>query len=449
MKVLLLSPPSPPNTTYVRVDRCMQRVEAWNSMWQPMTLCYMKNLLLENGHEAKVLDATAEKLDVEITLKRVEEYAPQLVVINTSIPTIYFDDSFSARVKKRTNAKTVAIGMPPTLIPDECKNFDFLIKGEAEFAILEVIKKFNNEQRIFLKKIDDMNSLPLPDVSDLVLDAYTVPFTHERLILAETARGCPYNCIFCIAPLYFGKRVRYMNPERVVDELQVYKEKYRIRNFLFWCDTYTLNKKIVSETCDQIKKRGLDISWMSINRVDTVNKEILSKMHSAGCFITSFGVESGCQQILDNAKKGTTIKQIEDGIRAAREAKLWSMAHIIFGLPGENRETYNYTVKWIKKINPDYIQAYCAVPYPGTELRKIAEKNNWIISNDYSKYEITNAVMRNADLTAKEISEMRIKAYKEFYSRPKIVFRELFRHPSVHTFTDGLGFFRKWVLGKD
>ena len=38
-------------------------------------------------------------------------------------------------------------------------------------------------------------------------------------ITMTTSRGCPFQCIFCVGRKMVGARVRYRNPEKVVDEL--------------------------------------------------------------------------------------------------------------------------------------------------------------------------------------------------------------------------------------
>lgn len=450
MKILLLNPPMLGGGKYVKVHRCMQKVDAWGSLWPPVSLCYIQ-AVLGDSHETKLIDGMALDLTLDKMVKEIEEYSPDLVIINTSFPTIHNDNRISKIIKEKFGCYTAVIGQPPTFIPEECKGFDIVVKGEPELAILDVVEDLgsNKKKRIYQKDFMDMDNLPAMELKDIPLDKYTMSFSKNRLMPIETARGCPYKCTYCTSPPYFGQKIRYKSPKLVVDEIEMLNHKYRIKDFLFWSDTYTANKKVVFETCDEIKKRGLDINWLSVNRVDTVNKEILSKMKKAGCSMSSFGVESGSQEILDNIKKGTKVKQAEDAIKACREVGIWSMAHLIFGLPGETWQSYNHTIRWIKKVGPDYIQAYCATPYPGTELRELAERKKWILSNNYSTYEISNAVMRNDELSASEIKGMREQAYLRFYLTPKFFAREVFRHPSIYTIFDGLRFMKNWVLTKN
>ena len=51
--IVLINPPSPENTEYVRVERCMQKKSAWaGSLWQPLQLMYAQSILEKNGYKS-------------------------------------------------------------------------------------------------------------------------------------------------------------------------------------------------------------------------------------------------------------------------------------------------------------------------------------------------------------------------------------------------------------
>ena len=81
-------------------------------------------------------------------------------------------------------------------------------------------------------------------------------------------------------------------------------QEYGIRNFFFRADTFTWDRDWVVSVCKEILKRKLDIEWVANSRANTVDDERLIWMKKAGCWLVSFGVESGNQYILDKTKKG-------------------------------------------------------------------------------------------------------------------------------------------------
>jgi radical SAM superfamily enzyme YgiQ (UPF0313 family) len=430
----------------------MQRAEAWaRSLWPPISLAYIQALLRSEGFQTKLVDATALQYGFDEVLKLVEETSPDIIVVNSAIPTVRWENKLAKAMKeKSSNAIVAIIGMPPTLMPWECSNFDCLIRREPELAILDMVKDVARGytlKKVYEHPVNDMNQLPLPDPEGLPLDRYKMPFGHGKLMLVEVARGCPFNCTFCVCPPYFGHKVRYRQVDLIAEEIRFLHEK-GVKNFLFWSDTFTVNKKVVVEICKGIRELGLDVKWMAISRVDTIDREVLGEMKRSGCFMTSLGVESAVQQILDNVKKGITPDQSARAIKVCREVGVWSMCHLIFGLPGETHETAEHTINWILKQNPDYIQAYCAVAYPGTEFYAWAKEKGWIVSEDPSDMEIDKGNVRNYHLSVDDIRGLRVKAYRKFYGRAGFILRELSRHPSPKLMFDGMAFFKTWIMGR-
>lgn len=458
-KIVLINPPSPEGTEYVRVDRCMQKKSAWaGSLWQPMQLLYAQSMLKKNGYNTKLKDATAESLNYKDSLNFVIQENPDFLIVNTSIPTIHYDGKFASEIKKKLdNTKTIACGIPTILLPSIIAkyNFDYAILGDVEYAILDIVRKeVKTYKKIknttFLKhRVDDLEELPFPTLDDLNLDKYRTPFDKERLMLVEPGRGCPYNCIFCLVPPT-TEGVRYRDPKNFVDELERDYKKYNIKNFLFWIETATLNRDLMISICDEIIKRDLKIKWMTPSRVDTIDQTLLNKMKEAGCWLISYGIESTNQRVLDLAKKGTTVEQIKKAIKMTHKSGINVMSHIIIGLPGDSKKSFKKTLKFLIDNNVDYCQFYCAVPYWKTKLRKMAEKNNWIKSNDPRKYEIDSAVMRNEKLSSKKIENLREYGYKKFYFRPSFIIREIIKHKFnpiylFNLFEDGLYFLKTWI----
>lgn len=75
-----------------------------------------------------------------------------------------------------------------------------------------------------------------------------------------TSRGCPFNCTFCPSSLLFGKRFRGRSP-RVVDEIELMISEYDPKTIEFSDDEFTLDRRRTERICDEIRGRGLDVSW--------------------------------------------------------------------------------------------------------------------------------------------------------------------------------------------
>ena len=269
--------------------------------------------------------------------------------------------------------------------------------------------------------IDDLDRLPIPDRSFLKNDRYRLPHNNRVFTLVPTGRGCPYPCTYCIVNAYYGRQARKRSVECIVCEIQECVHQYGIQEFLFWEEVFTLDKDYVLAVCRAIEKAGLKIRWAATTRVTSVEEDVLRAMKRAGCYLLGLGIESGSQMILDNAKKRQTVEDVRRAVACCKKVGIQTMGHFIFGLPGESKETAEQTIRFMLDLDLDYMQCYCAVPYPKTELGELAKAKGWIRADRWSQYDFGGDSIMNTDqLTCEEVTLFRKKAFRRFYFRPAL-----------------------------
>jgi len=483
MKILIINPPAYNKKDYIREGRCMQTKSSWAALWMPLSLAYTAAFLRQDGYNILLIDCIAEKINNKDLLELAEKFSPELIIVNTAFPSIKGDMETVSLIKNSFpspsqifsknlggRAKIAIIGLYPTLLEKrslkEFNQADFAVVGEPEWVVKNLSQALENDNP--LEKINglvyrrdgeikinlpqdlsknDINQLPFPARDLLNNGAYCLPTNGEKFTLLSVGRGCPYNCSFCVANLYYGKKFRKREVDSIVNEIEECLNKYRIKNFLFWGESFSIDSVYGEKICDEIIKRNLKITWATASRVDTLNKQLLEKMKKAGCHLLSLGIESFNQKIIDLTHKNISLEQIEKAIALVKKAGINSMGHFIFGLPGETKKTAKKTIKWACQSSLNYAQFYCVVPYPKTELGRIAKENNWIKMNNFSQFDLTKSVMRNENLTAKEIKKLRDKAYFKFYFRPKMFFQTIKEVNSLKSFLSALNFL-KWIKPK-
>ncbi|MFC1631915.1 B12-binding domain-containing radical SAM protein [Candidatus Omnitrophota bacterium] len=468
MKVYLLNPPAPSGIKMVREGRCMQRKGAWTTVWPPISLAYIAALLRENDCDVFLNDCIVEEINEDQTIDIIKKINPDLVIINTATASIKNDLAMADLIKKLDpRIKTAALGIHVSSLPEESLNMaaglDFIIRGEPELTSLELIQAMRDKKDLSLVEgisfkrngqvlsnkdrslIRDLDSLPFPAWDLIEPGNYPMPFTDRPFLLLMSGKGCPYACTFCPAEPYYGKKVRLRSPQSLVDEMAWLKDKFGVKDFLIWSETFTFSRDFVNAVCNQIKLRKLEVSWVCNSRVDTVSLEMLKNMKTAGCWMVGFGVESGAQEILDRAKKETTIEQIRNAVSLTKEAGLEVTAHVIFGLPGETAQTARATIDFIKGLDIDFAQFYCVVPWPSTKIYQEAKQKNWLLSDDWSLYEQNYSVLNTDTISAEEVVKYRKQAIREFYFRPKIVWRTLRRIKSLKELKLFLGMLREFL----
>ncbi len=269
---------------------------------------------------------------------------------------------------------------------------------------------------------------------------YRLPFSGRPFSLITPVRGCPYQCIFCAAMTYYGKKLRYHSPEKVVEEMKWVKDKFGVEDLLFWSEVFNARRDYVMAVCDEIERKDVRLNWVCSSRVDQLDREMLNRIHRAGCWMISYGIESGSQEILDRSKKGANLEQTREAVCLAKEAGLEVVGHFVFGLPGETKETIRETYKFAEGLGLDYAQFYCAVPFPGTQLYDLARSNGWLNTSDWTGFEQNFSVMDLPGLSSTDVMKLRRKAYKDYYLRPRRIIRVLRR---IKSFRELRGLFKK------
>jgi radical SAM superfamily enzyme YgiQ (UPF0313 family) len=471
-KVYFINPPvKDPKIKMIREGRCMQRSGTWTAIWAPYSLCIAAAILEEQGIECKVSDCVVEEMNFSGLEKEILEFKPNAIIINTSTPSIWNDLSTASLAKKINKyILTVTIGIHPSEKVQECfdfeKNLDLIIRGEPEETFKELFnlisnkknfskvkgisyrkndKIINNPQRPLMENLD---WLPIPAWHLINLKYYTLPFVDKPFLLLGTARGCPHLCTFCYAKSYYGRGFRPRSPKKIVDEIEFIKNKFGVEEFLMWTEAFTINKKYCIEICDEIIKRNIKINFVCNSRVDSVDIELLEKLKQAGCWMIGYGVESGNQEIINKTKKGITLEQTRKAFAMTRKVGIETTAHTVIGLLDESPKTVKESFKFIKEIDPDFAQFYCAVPMPWTEIYEEANKKGYLISKNYEDYEQNISIMHTGKMTPQEVVKWRGWIYRRFYLRPITIWRTIKRIKNFHNlkkFTLMVKDFLTWV----
>jgi len=448
MKLFFVNPPTIDGEKYIREGRCMQSVDSWAAIWPPLTLAILASIGKKYG-EVRMLDCNVEELSSDETLQEIVNFQPDSVVVNATFPSIDSDALFAKMVKDALrNAIVVGFGVFFTLLEEvslrDTEGYDVAIVGEPEETFDEFCANFLHKGTVAplrglmwregneIKKgglrpfINDLDAIPLAARDLLKNERYTLPHNGHCFTLVNVARGCPYPCIFCIANIYYGKKLRHHSIEYVLNEIETCITHHGIKDFLFWEEIFTLDKDFGIALCDEIMSRGLDISWATTTRADQVNEEILTRMMDAGCELLGLGIESCSQKILDNAQKNESVDQIKNAVELCKKVGMPTMGHFIFGLPGETEETAQETIRYLSTSGIDYMQCYCAVPYPKTPLGEMAKEKGWLVAKRWSDYDFGGrSVMDIGTVSPDDIDRYRNKAFRRFYLRPRFILKQL------------------------
>ena len=199
----------------------------------------------------------------------------------------------------------------------------------------------------------------------------------------ETKRGCNQRCIYCADPVTKGRKIRLMNPEEVVNELEVLLEEGV--NCFHFCDSeFNLPGEHAKAVCQEIISRGInkDIDWYAYCSPSPFSEELVRLMKMAGCRGVDFGVDNGNREILKNLGRDFGKDEIKNVARLCHRYGIIFMFDLLLGGPGETRETVKETIDLMRETEPDRVGVMVGVRiYAGTELGNMVLKESRMEEN--------------------------------------------------------------------
>jgi anaerobic magnesium-protoporphyrin IX monomethyl ester cyclase len=410
----------------------------------PIGLAYLAAVAEKNGHTVQVTDCLPSDMNFSEMKRQVAAFNPDIIGITTMTSTSQSALEAAHILKESCPDALTAVGGPHVTFADtstlnECPDLDVVVRREGEETLLDLARYVTNEKNLdevlgitFRKNgkivqmpdrplIQNLDELPFPALEHFKLSDYKI--FGKMYLPIITSRGCPFGCSFCVSSRMVGNTLRTRSPKNVVDELEWLKNVHGAEAFVFYDDMLTFDKKRIYEICEEIKKRKIGLPWDCTTRVDQVSRELLGKMREANCQEIFFGVESGCQRILDKVHKRTSVELNDQAIKWAKEAGLFVAISVIIGYPGETPDTVKQTLDFVRKVKPDDAYLCVATPYPGTELRTLVEKMGWKMTSDWAHYDSITPVFENPDLPSELITKTRQKFCNSFYS-PQYILRQ-------------------------
>jgi radical SAM superfamily enzyme YgiQ (UPF0313 family) len=192
-----------------------------------------------------------------------------------------------------------------------------------------------------------------------------------------------------------------------------------VREYMFDDDTFTIDKPRAIAISEYLKK--LKITW-SCNARANLDYETLKTLRDNGLRLLLVGFESGNQEILDGIRKGIKLEVARKFMENCRKLGITVHGTFIIGLPNESPETIEETIRFACEVSPHTIQVSIAAPYPGTELYRQAQENNWFTKNDLINTSgIQLSTLEYPNLSTRQIEDAVEKMYRQFYFRPKAI----------------------------
>jgi anaerobic magnesium-protoporphyrin IX monomethyl ester cyclase len=425
----------------------------------PVIPAYLATMLKKNKHDVIWLDGIAEQWSYQKFLEKVEEEKIDLIVIETKTPVIKQHWKIINDLKKNfPKLITVIVGDHVTAYPFESlenSKVDYVITGgDFDFAVVKLIdyltKKTPLESGVYFRNNNDetvntgkfqvnhpLDSLPIIDRKLTKWELYAFNngnFKYTPGTYTMIGRDCWWRkpsvggqgCVFCSWTSIFPNW-RSGKPEKLLDEIGELI-KLGVREVFDDTGTFPVGPWL-NKFCNGMIERGYNKKVViGCNmRANALNQAEYDLMGKANFRFILYGLESANQNTLDRLNKGTKTEDMVSAAKMATKSGLEPHVTCMVGYPWESYKEAQNTVARTKELFDkgwiNTLQATIVIPYPGTALFKECEKNNWLKTKDWDRFDMREPIMKSPISDAK-ILELTQSIYTSFLT-PKYLIRKL------------------------
>ncbi len=401
----------------------------YDSAFPPLALeyiaAYVKDLV-----DIIILDSKAANLNLIQVEEEIEKFKPDLVGLTVPVSSAINNVLNYAKIAKKYGCTTVIGGWHPTLAVEQTLSspwIDILVRGEGEFTFRELIQKgsaenvnglsykingeiIHNPDRLFLK---NLNELKLP--SRELVKHYNYKIFNMNCDAIETSRGCPQGCKFCSTHVVYKRSWRARSVENIILELEIISKNKKITDVFFVDDNFLVNMKRIGKLCIEIikgkKQRRIkkNLKFFFQGRLDAMarNPRITKLMARAGFWLVLVGVEATDDKTLEKIRKGCKLENIKKGIKVLHEAGIFIMGNVIIGANLEDSiDDILITIKKTRELDLDMPSFTLLTPFPATGYYKEMKERNLLLTEDYSKYNWLNSVIKTPNLSPEALRRL-------------------------------------------
>jgi len=428
---------------------------------QPLGLMYLASYLRQRlpELELEIVDMIPEGLDLKGLIQRVGEFQPDLVGVSAMNFEAISLHRFTELAKKNFPNLPIVVGGPyATTAPDFCfqdKNIDFVVRGEGEETLYELVRYLfygegelgeilglsfrrngkvqHNSPRPFIK---DLDSLPFP-AWDLIkieryfdLPRFGTAYVHREYMQLMTSRGCTFKCTYCHR--IFGVGFRARSPENVVQEMEILKNRYGIKELCIIDDCFNNILPRAKQICRLMLERELRFSINFPNgiRGDMVDEELLDLLKAVGTYRITYAVETASERLQKFIKKNLKLDKVKKAIEETDKRDILVDGFFMIGFPGEKKEEIKKTLDFALKSKLHSFNIWFVTPFPGTELYQQALDLGYKLSADVDRYTYFFPETTLSELSPKQLQRLARLTYIKFYLNPWRLWRILKLFPN-------------------
>ncbi len=458
-----------------KADAAGRDISRIANIMPPLGLASMASYLERQGTGADIVDCYARPDSDRV----IRDYllAEKPAFIGLSCTTSSFHDGIRIAEMARQavpGIKTVFGGPHVSALKEQLfANFpamDYAVIGEGEETMAELARSGRDDPAAvkgiiyrrgtevsftgYRDKGLELDDLPFPAYEKLagfpssyMLPIFNYPKTPNTSCISS--RGCPYACSYCDRSV-FRRSFRYNSANYLYEHLRYLRERFGIRHINFYDDQFTFNRQRVEEFTGLMIDRPLGMTFNCAVRAEHIDRELLTRMKSAGCWMMSLGIETGDEELLAQHRQNADLNHLAEKIRMIKDAGLRTKGLLMMGLPGETEASIRRSMKYVFSLPIDDFNLAKFTPFPGSPIyENIHDLGEF--EEDWVKMDCMNFLFVTKGMTRERLEVLFNEFYRTHFKRPKVLWgyvTMLWRSPdSWLRFLSNIASFIKFTRG--
>ncbi len=335
----------------------------------------------------------------QLLAKRLSSKNPDFVCFSVYVWNRVILEKACIELKKLLpNCVCIAGGPEVTADPLSFHSFDFMIAGQGERAMVELLTSLvqqggadsnpnSVEQTGFAFGVQGVyrtgdsssseNQAQIIRACPLPPDMTASPYLDGTLDVAkyggalwELARGCPFKCSYCYESKG-EKKIAYFPMERLEKEIELFAKK-NISQVFVLDPTYNASKERAIKMLKIIEKKAPGMFFYFEARAEFIDRELARAFSRIPCCL-QIGLQSANPEVLKNVHRTLDKKKFEKNIGFLNEEGVTFGFDLIYGLPGDNFSGFCESIDFALELYPNNLELFCLSVLPGTDLHDAAK----------------------------------------------------------------------------
>ncbi|MBR1625141.1 MAG: DUF4080 domain-containing protein [Clostridia bacterium] len=369
--------------------------------------------LAENSPLPVKIYETNVNIDIEKNLAYIEKENPDVLAFACYIFNIAYIKDLIKKVRvSLPNTKIVLGGYEAAFNEKElAPYYDFLIKGEGDFAFGELLQRMENGEFDIPKVLEVGTVKDLNKIKSPYTDEYLSFSKQNKILYMETCRGCPFSCSYCMSANTRG--VRSFSLERIFSDFEKIMEykpplvKLVDRTFNF---DMARAEKIISFLVDNYAFSGTRFHFEMAPEL--FNESLLAAIKRApkGLFQFEIGVQSYYFPTLKAIDRRADVDRVDRNLKTLLSYRNVPVhVDLIAGLPHERIEDFKKGFDRLLSLLPDCLQLGFLKILKGSKISD--ERDGYVVENTPPYEIVSSPCMTENDLKELKKVEWALNTY--------------------------------------